>query len=133
MKRDCPKVKENKVVLRNLNVVNAWDVALNNLVQGMITMEEILAILLFDSRCANSYISYNIVRNLNLKPKMHEPSLIDSTSNWSKTIVDKYVNSIIMEFKREVNSVGLNNVSFGGSWCDSRDGLVVQESCHHRL
>ena len=64
-KRDCPKAKEqNAPVLAKLNAANAGDAARDNLVQGMITISDTPALLLFDSGCTHSFISYRIVRKL---------------------------------------------------------------------
>lgn len=68
--RDYSKAKEKKLVPANLNVVNAGDVACYNLVQGMISIKGISTILLFDSRCTHSFISYSMVKNVNLKPRI---------------------------------------------------------------
>lgn len=38
LKRDCPKVEENKAIPANLNVVNTGDATPNNHVQGMISI-----------------------------------------------------------------------------------------------
>lgn len=96
LKRDSSKAKEKKAVPANINVVNVEDEASNNLVEGIISIQRILSISLFESICTHSFISYRMVRKLNLKPRMVEPSFIVSTPNGDKTVVDKYISSIII-------------------------------------
>ena len=74
MKKNCPKPKDKKLVLANLNVVNAREATCNDLIQGKISIKGVPAILLFDSGCKHSFISYSMVRKLKLKPRVLEPS-----------------------------------------------------------
>ena len=59
-----------------LNAVNAGDAARHDLVQGMISIKGVSALLLFDSGCTHSFMSYSLMRKLNLKPrKMYDLGL----------------------------------------------------------
>lgn len=87
LKKNCPKAKENKPVSVNLNVVNVGDVVRNNLVQGLISIGGILAILLFNLGCMHSFVSYIMVRKLNLKPRILDHSFLVSTLNGGKHLL----------------------------------------------
>lgn len=92
MSRDCPKNKNQKApILNKFNAANVGDVVRNNLVQGTITIYDTSAFLLFDSGCTHSYISYRLVRELDLKPRMINLPLNVSTPNSNQTQVDKQV------------------------------------------
>lgn len=79
-----------------MNVLNVGDAAHNNLVQSMISIQRILGILLFDSGCIHSFISYGMIGKLNLKLRMLELSLIVSTLNGGENTSYKYVSSTRM-------------------------------------
>ena len=101
-KRDCPKAKEQKVpVPAKLNAANAGDAARDNLVQGMITISDTPALLLFDSGCTHSYISYKLVRKLGLKPRILDPPLNVSTPNGDQTLVDKQIGPILIQVQNK--------------------------------
>ena len=63
----------------------------------MITISNTPALLLFDSGCTHSYISYRIVRKLGLKHRILDPPLNVSTPNGDQTLVDKQVGPILMQ------------------------------------
>ena len=52
-----------------LNALNARHAARHDLVQGMISIKGVSALLPFDSACTHSFISYSLMRKLNLKPR----------------------------------------------------------------
>ena len=95
MRKNYPK--EQKGVPAKLNAVNAGDAARDNLVQGMISIQGISALLLFDSGCTHSFISYSMVRKLNVKPRIFSPPLIVNTPSGEKTLVDKQVGPILLD------------------------------------
>lgn len=126
------RVKENKAVPTILNVVNVRDGALNNLVHGMIFIQQISAILQFNFGCTYSFRSYSMVRKLNLKPRMLEPILIVITLNRGKTIVDEYVSSIIMNvmgksivWDLEIYHLMVIDVILGLYWLSKNDASWI--------
>lgn len=55
----------------------------------MIFIQEVSALLLFDSSCMHSFISYRMGRKVNVKPIVLNTQLIVSTHSGEKTLVDK--------------------------------------------
>ena len=76
--------------------MNAGGAARHNLVQGMISIKGVSALLLFDSGCTHSFMSYSLMRKLSLKPRKLEPPLIVNVPSGEKTLVDKEVGPVVM-------------------------------------
>ena len=97
-KKDCPVrgAKEGQV---KLNAVNVGEAARHDLVQGMISIKGVSTLLLFDSGCTHSFMSYSLMRKLNLKPRKLEPPLIVNVPSGEKTLVDKQVGPIVMHIQ----------------------------------
>lgn len=88
----CPKANNRRTSIPpKLNATNGGDVARNNLVKGVITNYDTVALLLFDLSHTHSYISYRLVRELGLKPRIFGPTLNVSTLDGNQTLVDKQV------------------------------------------
>ena len=116
-----------------LNAVNAGEAARHDLVQGMISIKGVSALLLFDSGCLHSFMSYSLMCKLNLKTRTLEPPLIVNVPSGEKTLVDKTSRSGSDACTRKMYGLGLRVVSFGRNCCNPRDGLVGEVSGYHRL
>lgn len=86
-------------VLGEINMATAKESRRNNLVQGMMTAHDAPSLLLFDSSCTLSFISYKLVRELNMKPNTLDPSLLVKTPNGHETLVHKEVGLICVKIQ----------------------------------
>ena len=94
-KKDCP-TKGAKEGQAKLNAVNAGDAARHDLVQGMISIKGVSALLLFDSGCTHSFMSYRLMRELSLKPRKLDPPLIVNVPSGEKTLVNEQVGPVVL-------------------------------------
>ena len=89
-------MKEAKEGQAKLNAVNAGEAAHHDLVQGMISIKGVSTLLLFDSGSTHSFMSYSLMRKLNLKTRMLEPPLIVNLPSGEKILADKQVGPVVM-------------------------------------
>ena len=76
--------------------MNAGDAARHDLVQGMISIKGVSALLLFDSGCTHSFMSYRLMRELSLKPRKLDPPLIVNVPSGEKTLVNEQVGPVVL-------------------------------------
>ena len=95
LKKDCP-VRGAKEEQAKLNAVNAGDAARHDLVQGMISIKGVSALLLFNYGCTHSFMSYSLMRKLNLKTRTLEPPLIVNVPSGEKMLANKQVGPVVM-------------------------------------
>ena len=75
-------------------MVNAGEAARNDLVQGMISILDQNALLLFDSGSTHSFMSYSLCRRLKKQPTKLIPPLVVSTPGGEKLMVDEAIGPI---------------------------------------
>ena len=97
----------------------------------MISIKGVLALLLFNSGCTHSFMSYSLMRKLNLKTRMLEPPLIVNLPSGEKILADKQVGPVVMHLQGKCMAwdfvlyhlVGIDLI-LGMDWLEKNQAII---------
>ena len=139
LRKDCP-VKDIKEGQAKLNAVNAGEAARHDLVQGMISIKGVSALLLFDSGSTHSFMSYSLMRKLNLKTRILEPPLIVNLPSGERILADKQVGPVVIHVQGKCMAwdfvlyhlVGIDLI-LGMDWLEKNQAIIDCEKKERNL